>query len=66
MWRLALVGIGSYAGYRLAKMGQSRYNFILATVAAALVYKLTRDRMLATGEVAENGITYAEPEVMES
>ena len=35
----------------MAKMGKSRYNFIMATVAAALTYKLTRDRMIATGEV---------------
>lgn len=52
MWRVLLVATGSYAGYRLAKMGESRYNFIIATVAAALVYKFTRERMIANGEVS--------------
>lgn len=65
MWRLALLGLGTYAGYRLAKMGQSRYNFIIATAAAAIAYKLTRDRMTSTGEIAENGAKYVETEVIE-
>ncbi len=64
MFRLALVAIGGYAGYRLAKLGESRYNFIIATVTAAIVYKLTRDRMTMVGEVAENGTKYVEAEVV--
>lgn len=59
MWRLLLLGVGAYTGYKLAKMGQSRYNFIFATAAAAVVYKLTRDRMKTAGELAENGTDYA-------
>jgi hypothetical protein len=68
MWRILLIGLGAYSGYRLAKMGESRYNFILATATAALVYKLTQARMKSTGEVAENGKKYidVEAEVVES
>jgi hypothetical protein len=51
MWRIGLIALGGLAGWKLAKMGKSRYNFIVATVAAALVYKMTRDRMIAAGEV---------------
>ena len=51
MWRFALIGLGVFAGHKLAKMGKSRYNFILATVTAALAYKLTREHMIANGEV---------------
>lgn len=58
MWRLALITLGGLAGYRLAKMGRSRYNFVLATATAAIVYKLTRDRMATKGEIAENGVDY--------
>lgn len=60
MWRLALIALGGVAGYRLAKMGRSRYNFIIATLTAAVAYKLTRDGMKATGELAENGVDYRE------
>ena len=58
MFRLALIALGGLAGYRLAKMGRSRMNFVAATLSAALVYKLTRARMKTTGEIAENGVDY--------
>ena len=68
MWRLVLIGMGAYIGYRLAKMGRSRYNLIMGTGAAAIAYKLTRDRMASTGEIAENGVRYkdVEAEIMEA
>jgi len=65
MWRFVLVVLGGYAGYRLAKMGESRYNVLIASVTAAVVYKLTRERMTSTGEIAENGVKYVEAEVVE-
>jgi hypothetical protein len=52
MWRIALIGVGAFAGYQLAKMGKSRYNFIIATLTAAVAYKLTRDSMVRNGEIA--------------
>ena len=55
MWRLALIGIGGWIGYRLAKTGKSHMNMIIATLSALVVYKLTQSRM--TSESAENPIS---------
>ena len=58
MFRLVLLALGGLAGWRLAKMGESRYNFVLATITAAVIYKLTQARMASSGELAENGTRY--------
>lgn len=54
MWRIALVAVGGWIGYRLAKTGKSHTNMVVATLSAMLVYRLTKSRMAA--ETSKNEI----------
>lgn len=50
MWRVWLMAIGGYIGFRLARTGAHHSNLVIASVSALLVYKLTQSRMIAEGQ----------------